>query len=187
MEFTSLTGHFIIAMPSLNNSYFDQSVTYICEHDVNGAFGLVINHETNITFDDIISEINVTPDQPTEQQHIIYVGGPVQQDRGFILHKNDHNQWASSMRVTNDISLTTSGDILKAIANDVGPQDNIIALGYAGWGPGQLEREFLQNAWLNCVADERIIFDTPVDQRFQAAANIIGVDMNTISNDSGHA
>lgn len=186
MEPTFLTGHFIIAMPSLNNSYFDQSVTYICEHDTNGAFGLVINHETNITFDDIISELDFTPGQPTKQQ-TIYVGGPVQQDRGFILHKNDHNQWASSMRVTNDISLTTSADILKAIANDVGPKSKIIALGYAGWGPGQLEREFLQNAWLNCVADDRIIFKTPIDQRFQAAADIIGVDMSTISNDSGHA
>ena len=174
-------------MPSLNESYFDQSVTFICEHDKNGAFGLVINHETNITFDEIISEINITPDTPTTTHHNILVGGPVQQDRGFILHKNDQHKWASTMEVTDNISLTTSGDILKSIANDQGPKENIIALGYAGWGPGQLEHEFIQNAWLNCPADEQIIFKTPINQRFQAAADIIGVDMNTISNDSGHA
>ena len=187
MESTSLTGHFIIAMPSLNESYFDQSVTFICEHDENGAFGIVINHQTSITFEEIISEINITPDLPTTHHHNIFVGGPVQQDRGFILHKADQNKWASTMKVTDNISLTTSGDILKAIANDRGPKENIITLGYAGWGPGQLEREFLQNAWLNCPADEKIIFNTPIEQRFQAAANIIGVDMSTISNDSGHA
>lgn len=189
MEIASLTGHFIIAMPSLMESYFDQSVTYICEHDENGAFGIVINHETDITFDEVISDINIPASDSTNKpkpHQKLFIGGPVQQDRGFILHKSG-DKWKSTLKVDDHISLTTSRDILEAIAKNKGPKDNIIALGYAGWGPGQLEQEFVDNAWLSCPADEQIIFNTPVKQRFQAAADIIGVNMSTISNDSGHA
>ena len=173
-------------MPSLSDSYFDQSVTYICEHDENGAFGIIINHETDITLDEIISDIKIpSPDSPEHNQKL-FIGGPVQQDRGFILHEAG-GKWQSTLKVNEHISLTTSRDILEAIAKNEGPKDNIIALGYAGWAPEQLEQEFLDNAWLSCPANEQIIFNTPVNKRFQSAADIIGVDMSTISNESGHA
>lgn len=186
MENASLTGHFIIAMPSLIESYFDQSVTYICEHDENGAFGIVINHETDITLDEFTSDFNIDSINTLIHNQKLFIGGPVQQDRGFILHRSG-NEWESTLKVDDQISLTTSRDIIEAIAKNKGPKDNIIALGYAGWAPGQLEQEFLDNAWLSCPANEKIIFNTPVNQRFQAAADIIGVDMSTISNESGHA
>ena len=186
METASLTGHFIIAMPSLTDSYFDQSVTYICEHDENGAFGIVINHETDITLDDILTDIDLSPENSSNHNQTLFIGGPVQQDRGFILHKTS-GEWKSTLKVDDKISLTTSRDILEAIAKNKGPKDNLVVLGYAGWAPGQLEQEFLDNAWLSCPADENIIFKTPVKNRFQSAADIIGVDMSTISNDTGHA
>ena len=186
METASLTGHFIIAMPSLTDSYFDQSVTYICEHDENGAFGIVINHQTDITLDEIISDIDLSSSDALNHDQKLFIGGPVQQDRGFILHKSG-NAWKSTLKINDHISLTTSRDILESIAHDEGPEANIIALGYAGWAPGQLEQEFMDNAWLSCPAKEQIIFNTPVKQRFQAAADIIGVNMSTISNESGHA
>jgi len=186
METASLTGHFIIAMPSLTESYFDQSVTYICEHDDNGAFGIVINHATDITLDEVIPDIDLSSSKSSNHDQKLFIGGPVQQDCGFILHKSG-KEWKSTLRVDDHISLTTSRDILESIAKNEGPEDNIVALGYAGWGPGQLEQEFLDNAWLSCPANEKIIFHTPVKQRFQAAADIIGVNMNTISNQSGHA
>lgn len=186
MDTTSLAGHFIIAMPSLMNSYFDQSVTYMCEHDKNGAFGIVINHVTDITLQDVISEINNTQKTSAACSQNLFVGGPVQQDRGFILHKSD-GVWASTLKVNDEVSLTTSRDILESIAADKGPEDYVIALGYAGWAPGQLEQEFLDNSWLSCSANNEIIFHTPVEQRFQAAADIIGVDMDTISSETGHA
>lgn len=186
MESTSLAGQFIIAMPSLMNSYFDQTVTFICEHDKNGAFGIVINQETDIPLQEVISEINISASNELMHQKKLFIGGPVQQDRGFILHKPD-NKWKSTLVVNENISLTTSRDILEAIAKDKGPEDNIIALGYAGWGPGQLEQEFLDNSWLNCPADEQIIFKTPVSERWRAAADSIGVDITTISNETGHA
>jgi len=186
MEQTYLTGHFIIAMPSLMDPYFDQTVTFICEHDENGAFGIVINRETDITLQEVLSEIDISSSDETANQKKLFIGGPVQQDRGFILHKPE-KEWKSTLAVNDDISLTTSRDILEAIANGAGPKDNIIALGYAGWGPGQLEREFLENSWLSCPAEDQIIFNTPIEKRWQAAADIIGIDLNTISSDTGHA
>lgn len=186
MEQTSLAGHFIIAMPSLADSYFDQTVTFICEHDENGAFGIVINRETDISLQEVLSEINISSSNEINDQKKLFIGGPVQQDRGFILHKPD-KKWKSTLIVNDGLSLTTSRDILEAIANGEGPKDNIIALGYAGWGPGQLDREFLENSWLSCPANDQIIFDTPIDKRWHAAADIIGIDISTISSDAGHA
>lgn len=186
METASLAGHFIIAMPTLMKSYFDQSVTYMCEHDENGAFGIVINHETDITLNTFLSDINLPGENSLQPDQKLFIGGPVQQDSGFILHSSD-NEWKSTLKINNQMSLSTSRDILEAIATDKGPKDHLIALGYAGWAPGQLEQEFLDNAWLSCVANEAIIFNTPVKQRFQAAADIIGVDMSTISGQSGRA
>jgi len=186
VETTNLTDNFIIAMPGLNDVNFDHTVTYICEHDENGTFGIVINAKTDITFHEVIAQMNIDiePDEKREQN--IFSCGPVQQDRGFILHRPSGN-WNSSLHVNDRVALTTSRDILEAIAQNKGPDDALIALGYAGWGPGQLESEMAANTWLSCPAEEQIIFDTPVEKRWQAAANILGVDLQLLSSDSGHA
>ncbi|MGD2055078.1 MAG: YqgE/AlgH family protein [Gammaproteobacteria bacterium] len=186
MTGSQLTNHFLIAMPGLMDDNFNQAVTYICEHDENGTFGIVINRESDITLDDVMQQMQIP--YPTEQQDNtrVLTGGPVQSNRGFILHRPAGN-WDSSLIVTDTIALTTSRDILEAIAENRGPDDNIIALGYAGWGPGQLEQEMAANTWLSCPAEQQIIFETPVEKRWQAAADLIGVDLQLLSNDTGHA
>jgi putative transcriptional regulator len=186
MTDSRLTNHFLIAMPGLMDDNFNQAVTYICEHDENGTFGIVINRESDITLNDVMQQMQIPC--PLELQHPILVltGGPVQSNRGFILHRPTGN-WDSSLIVTDSVALTTSRDILEAIAEDRGPDDNIIALGYAGWGPGQLEQEMAANTWLSCPAEQQIIFETPVEKRWQAAADLIGVDLQLLSNEAGHA
>lgn len=183
---TDLTGHFIIAMPGLLDENFNHTVTYICEHDENGTFGIVINRETDITLDEVINQMQIKTQPNQFQDQNVYLGGPVQQGRGFILHRPTGN-WNSSLQVSDHVALTTSRDILEAIAHNNGPKETIIALGYAGWGPGQLETEMAANTWLNCPAEEQIIFNTPVQDRWQAAADLLGVDLQLLSNDAGHA
>lgn len=185
MQATNLTNHFIIAMPDLNDLNFDRSVTYICEHDENGSFGIVINKETDIRVDDIIKQMNIPVSGSRGDRHV-YLGGPVQPGQGFILH-SPAGDWSASIKVNDRIALTSSRDILEAIARDEGPEQNIVALGYAGWGPGQLEAELAANSWLSCPAEEQIIFHTPSTERWQAAAALLGVDLNLISHDAGHA
>lgn len=182
----SLNGHFLIAMPSLADGHFNQSVTYICEHDANGCFGIVINNQTDITLQRIIKEMNLTGHSPLTKEKFIHLGGPVETERGFVLH-SPIGEWKSSLLINDTLALTTSKDIMQALANDEGPEQVIIALGYAGWAAGQLEQEMAANSWLSCPADQQIIFDTPANKLWQAAANIIGVDMQLLSQDSGHA
>ena len=182
----NLTGHFLIAMPSLNDSFFNQAVTYICEHDEAGSFGLIINQQTDINLKQVIKEMKIESDDNYEKDQSIFIGGPVDQGRGFILHRPTGN-WSSSLIINNNVALTTSKDILQAIANNEGPEDCLVALGYAGWAAGQLEQEMADNTWLSCPADEQIIFNTPVAERWKAAAKLIGVDLSLMSNDAGHA
>ena len=186
MEKTNLTNHFIIAMPDLNDINFDRSVTYICEHDDNGSFGLIINKETDLSIADVIEQMEIPVSYDNSIVEHVFIGGPVHPGRGFILHDPVGN-WSSSLQVNKNIALTTSKDILEAIASDTGPEQRMLALGYAGWGPGQLEQELAANAWLSCPADEQILFHTPSEQRWQAAADILGVDINLLSHDAGHA
>lgn len=186
MKTTDLTGHFIIAMPGLMDENFNHTVTYICEHDENGTFGIVINRETDITLEEVIEQMSIKSQENSEHKQSVFLGGPVQQGRGFILH-NPTGNWDSSLKVNDRIALTTSRDIIEAIAHDEGPETSIIALGYAGWGPGQLEHEIADNAWLNCPAEEQIIFKTPSDQRWEAAAQLIGIDLTLLTQDPGHA
>ncbi len=186
MSETRLTDHFIIAMPGLMDENFNRAVTYICEHDENGTFGIIINRESDISLDDIMQQMNIPYDADKSAHAAVLTGGPVQANRGFILHRPPGN-WDSSLIINDSVALTTSRDILEAIADDTGPQDNIIALGYAGWGPGQLEQEMAANTWLSCPAEEQIIFDTPIKDRWQAAADLIGVDLKLMSSDTGHA
>ncbi len=182
----NLTGHFLIAMPSLNDGFFNQAVTYICEHDENGSFGIIINQQTGITLKQIAKEMAIETENNYNDKQLVFIGGPVDQGRGFILHRPVGN-WQSSLKVNNNIAITTSKDILQAIINNEGPEDNIVALGYAGWAAGQLDNEMASNTWLSCPADEQIIFNTPVEERWKTAAKLIGVDLSLLSSDAGHA
>ena len=186
MKATNLTNNFIIAMPSLVDDNFNHTVTYICEHNENGSFGIVINRITDVTLDEVIHQMDIETTGSMIHEKFIYHGGPVQQERGFILHR-PLGDWSSSLKINDQMALTTSRDIIEAIAHDEGPEESIIALGYAGWSPGQLEQELADNTWLNCPADEQIIFDIPVKKRWQAAADLLGVDLQLLSNDAGHA
>jgi putative transcriptional regulator len=182
----NLTGHFLIAMPSLNDGFFNQAVTYICEHDESGSFGVIINQETDITLKQIVKEMKIETGDDYNKDQTVFIGGPVDQGRGFILHRPTGN-WQSSLKVNDSVALTTSKDILQAIANNEGPEDNIVALGYAGWAAGQLETEIANNTWLSCPADEQIIFNTPTEERWKAAAKLIGIDLSLLSSETGHA
>jgi putative transcriptional regulator len=182
----NLTGHFLIAMPSLNDGFFNQAVTYICEHDENGSFGIIINQQTGINLKQIAKEMAIETGNNYNDKQLVFIGGPVDQGRGFILHRPIGN-WQSSLKVNNNIAITTSKDILQAIINNEGPEDNIVALGYAGWAAGQLDHEMASNTWLSCPADEQVIFNTPVEKRWKAAAKLIGIDLSLLSSDAGHA
>lgn len=182
----NLTGHFLIAMPSLNDGFFNQAVTYICEHDESGSFGVIINQETDITLKQIVKEMKIETGDNYNKDQTVFIGGPVDQGRGFILHRPTGN-WQSSLKVNDSVALTTSKDILQAIANNEGPEDSIVALGYAGWAAGQLETEIANNTWLSCPADEQIIFITPTEERWKAAAKLIGIDLSLLSSETGHA
>lgn len=182
----NLTGHFLIAMPQLDDSFFNHAVTYICEHNETGSFGIIVNQATDITLKEVVMEMKIDSDDNYDGKQTIYIGGPVDQGRGFILHR-PVGEWQSSLKVTDNIALTTSKDILNAIVNNEGPEDSIIALGYAGWAAGQLENEMAANTWLSCPADEQIIFDTPIEERWKAAAKLIGIDLSLLSSEAGHA
>ena len=183
---TNLTNHFLIAMPSLMDGHFSQSVTYICEHDQNGSLGITINRPTETKLAQIFKQLDVESSDLKLNQQTVLLGGPVQTDRGFLLH-SPGGHWDSSLKVTDTISVTTSKDILQSIANNEGPKEVIIALGYSGWAAGQLESELAQNTWLSCPANEQILFHTPIDQRWQKAAQLMGIDLSLLSSDTGHA
>jgi len=183
---TNLTNHFLIAMPSLEDGNFSQSVTYICEHNENGALGITINRPSEISLSEILYQLQIKQMPEETRDQTVLSGGPVQTDRGFILHSPIGN-WDSSLKVTNNVAVTTSQDIMQAIANNEGPEHSLIALGYAGWGPGQLEYEISENSWLNCPATEDILFKTPIEKRWSAAAMLLGIDLQLLSNQTGHA
>ncbi|MDH5485073.1 MAG: YqgE/AlgH family protein [Gammaproteobacteria bacterium] len=181
-----LNNHFLIAMPNLKDGNFSRSVTYICEHDENGAMGITINRPSDIILDEVFQQLGIKTLNPEIGQETVYLGGPVHPDRGFLLH-TPNGSWQSSLRVTDTISVTTSRDILEAIANDESPDQLLITVGYAGWAPGQLEYELAENVWLNCPATEEIIFNTPAEKRWDAAARLLGIDLQLLSVDTGHA
>lgn len=181
-----LTNQFLIAMPNLADSSFARSVTYICEHNSQGAMGIVINQTLDMELGDVLKQLEVSTDDQVIAHRPVFIGGPVLPDRGFILHRPPGN-WESTLHVTSSIAVTTSRDILNAIAHGYGPRDSIFALGYAGWSPGQLEDEMSENAWLSVPADEHVLFDLPSEARWRAAAELIGIDPALISGDTGHA
>jgi len=186
MGTTNLTNHFLIAMPNLADPNFHHTVTFICAHNEDGAMGIVINRPMELALGDILAQMNLTAHSPGVDNMIIHQGGPVQTDRGFVLHRPDTN-WHSSINVSDEIGVTTSRDILEAIAEGRGPEQAFIALGYAGWAAGQLEQEIKENAWLSGPAGSDIIFRTPVEKRWEQAARLLGVDVDRLSSDVGHA
>ncbi|MBI5041967.1 MAG: YqgE/AlgH family protein [Gammaproteobacteria bacterium] len=180
-----LNNHFLIAMPGLADPNFFHTVTYICEHDADGAMGIVINRPLDLHLADILTHMDIQA-TPATAGLPIFQGGPVQPERGFVLH-TPQGSWEATLQVSTDIGLTASQDVLAAIAAGQGPQRFLIALGYAGWGAGQLERELSDNAWLSGPATAEVLFDMPVEKRWAAAAALLGVDLNLMSGDAGHA
>jgi len=182
-----LTNHFLIAMPTLEDDNFTQSVTYICEHSAEGAMGITINRPSDVVLKEVLDQSHIHLAKPSIGKEIIYQGGPVQTDRGFILHDKTEQTWDATLDITDQLQLTSSKDILEAIANDQGPKEHLITLGYAGWGQGQLEQEMANNIWLSCPASSDIIFNTPIDKRWESAASLLGINLQLLSNDAGHA
>jgi putative transcriptional regulator len=186
-QITSLQNHFLVAMPALDDEYFGRSVTYILEHNNEGAMGIVINQPSAMTFRELISQSdeNATIDDDKSDK-IVVCGGPVHQDRGFVIHSTQAG-WSSSAKVTQNIMVTTSKDILSVLGSSQSPERSMIALGYAGWGAGQLEQEIQANAWLTIEADEEILFNTPIHKKWQASVNKLGVDVWQLTQQSGSA
>lgn len=181
-----LRSQFLVAMPAMGDPNFSQSVTLICEHNDDGALGLVINRPLQLTLGEMLAHMKIQPADTAMAEQPVLMGGPVQTERGFVLHGPPGN-WDATMQVEEDLYITSSRDILEAMAGGRGPEKSMVALGYAGWGAGQLEAELKENAWLNTPADLGILFDTPIGERWSKAANLIGVDLNTLSGDAGHA
>lgn len=186
MENVNLTGHFLIAMPAMTDPYFARSVTYICEHNEQGAMGVVINRPIEMRLDDLFDQIHLELIDKALGQTPVHFGGPVQIERGFVLHQ-PIGHWQSTIAVDTDTALTTSKDILEASAQGAGPQKMLVTLGYAGWSAGQLEEELAQNAWLTVPADDTVIFDIPSEQKFDAAIRLLGIDLASLAEEAGHA
>jgi putative transcriptional regulator len=181
-----LTHKFLIAMPAMMDPNFAGSVVYICEHTDKGALGLVINRPTELTLESLFDKIDLKLEIAPWKDAPVYFGGPVQTERGFVLHV-PAGEYSSSLPVAEDIALTTSKDILEAVAEGSGPVKMLVTLGYSGWGAGQLESEVLANAWLTVDAQPSIIFDTPAESRQAAALRLLGIDAGQLSAQAGHA
>lgn len=182
----SLKNQLLIAMPALQDPNFARTVTYICEHGEHGAMGIVLNRPTDLCLSDILQHMEIEGDLGDAGKQLVYLGGPVEEERGFVLHTGTE-PWDSTLAVDQEISITTSRDILQAMARGDGPRMSLVALGYAGWGAGQLERELRENAWLSGPADQTILFELPPEQRWEGAARLLGVDVNLLSSEAGHA
>jgi putative transcriptional regulator len=183
----SLANHFLIAVPAMSDPNFSRGVTLLCQHNDDGAMGLIVNRLSSYTLGDILGQMDIPTDDAALAATPVLAGGPVQQERGFVLHTPDREDWDSSFRVSDHLCLTTSRDILVAMAAGKGPKRAVVALGYAGWGAGQLESELQEDAWLAVQADPGIVFDTELEQRWTAAARLIGLDLTLLTPYSGHA
>ena len=182
----NLTHHFLIAMPAMADPYFSRTLTFICEHNDQGALGLVVNRPIDMTLAALFERLNLELKSRQMRDVPVYFGGPVQTDRGFVLHM-PVGEWSSTLQVRSRIGLTTSRDILEAVSHGNGPDRLLVTLGYSGWAAGQLEHEILQNAWLTVEAQDGIIFDLPAEERLPAAMELLGVSYATLSDEAGHA
>jgi putative transcriptional regulator len=181
-----LTGQFLIAMPAMGDPNFEHTVTFVCEHNEEGALGLVINRPTEMTIGEILEQMQLEAADEALAAHPVLQGGPVQIDRGFVIHDSEAS-FASTLRVSDEIRVTTSRDILESMAKGTGPQRAQVALGYAGWGAGQLDDEMAANAWLTVPARPDIIFEMPYERRWESAARLLGIDIRAIGPEAGHA
>lgn len=197
----SLRNQFLIATPNLDAGIFKSSVAYICEHNEEGAMGIIINRPSTMCVDDILADVfsdeqqdATGSDEPTadsvehENKSLVLVGGPVGLERGFVLHESpEESPWRSSLQVTSDIALTGSRDILQAMKEGKGPDNYLVVLGYAGWSPGQLEQELAENAWISVPASSEILFATPFHERAKAACASLGIDLAALATTAGNA
>lgn len=192
---SSLEGRFLVAMPSLKGPYFERSVVYLCSHSEDGAMGLVVNQvSTQITFPDLLRQVDILDDDedminlpmPARSMHVLD-GGPVDQGRGFVLHSADYKLASSTLDVSDDICLTATVEILRALAEGRGPRSALLTLGYAGWSPGQLEDEMQSNSWLTCDADSSLLFECAPEDRYDRSLALMGVDLSMLSSEAGHA
>ena len=181
-----LKHQFLIAMPAMADPNFSGSVVYICDHNDRGALGLVINRPTDLVLSALFDRIDLKLEIAPLKDAPVFFGGPVQTERGFVLHVPS-GEYSSTLPVTTEISLTTSKDVLEAVAGGSGPDKMLVTLGYAGWGAGQLEGEIAANAWLTVDAAPDVIFDTPADERYGAALKLLGIDSGQLSGQAGHA
>nr|WP_298155444.1 YqgE/AlgH family protein [uncultured Pseudoxanthomonas sp.] len=183
---TPLANQLLIASPALADPNFSRSVTLICQHDDDGAMGVVVNRASEYTLGEVLRQMNLASRDPRLEEQVVLAGGPVHPERGFVLHDSAH-AWESTLEVADGLFLTTSRDILEAMAAGEGPAHAVVALGCAGWGAGQLEYELGENSWLTAPADAELLFAVPLEQRWQAAGQRIGVDMTRLTDYSGHA
>ncbi|TLP45649.1 YqgE/AlgH family protein [Cohaesibacter sp. CAU 1516] len=192
---TSLEGKFLVAMPTLKGPFFERSVVYLCSHSDDGAMGLVVNQiSTQITFPDLLRQVDILSDDdqsinlpaPARNMQVLN-GGPVDQGRGFVLHSADFKLESSTLDVSDDICLTATIEILRALAEGKGPQSALLTLGYAGWSPGQLEEELQSNSWLTCSADQSLLFECEAEDRYQRSLDLMGIDLTMLSSEAGHA
>jgi len=181
-----LSHQFLLSMPTLEDPNFQRTLTFVCEHSDNGAMGLVVNRPMALTVGEVMQHLEIETVTPEIARMPVLYGGPVDTERGFILHEPGH-EWDSTMVLSDDVALTTSRDVLEAMARGEGPGRVLVTLGYSGWGPGQLEDEITQNAWLTCPAGADILFALPPEERLPAAAARLGIDLDLISSDTGHA
>lgn len=181
-----LKHHFLMAMPHMEDPRFAQALIFLCEHNADGAMGLIINKPSDLSLGNVLEQVTPDASLPTElSAGVVYNGGPVQSERGFVLHRGPR-RWDSSLEL-GALQLTTSRDILVDISQGNGPADMLFALGYAGWDAGQLEQELLDNIWLSCPMDYDILFKLPAEQRLTAAARSLGVDLSLMTSQAGHA
>jgi len=191
----NLTNHFLIAMPGLQDPLFGHSVVYVCEHSPRGALGLVINKPCDINLKGLFDKVDLPLSRPDLQAAPVFFGGPVQTERGFVLHEatfNDAAQpeqpvYSSTMVISGGLEMTTSRDVLEAISTGSGPRKMLISLGYSAWGEGQLESELSENSWLTVEADAKLIFETPVPERYTQALKLLGLEPWMLNPDAGHA
>jgi putative transcriptional regulator len=191
----NLTNHFLIAMPGLEDAIFSKSVVYVCEHSSRGALGLVINKPADIKMAALFDKVDLPLKRPDLTETPVFQGGPVQTERGFVLHepifaakdKPEESLYASTMTIPGGLEMTTSKDVLEALSTGAGPRKVLVSLGYSAWGEGQLETELGENSWLTVDADQAVIFDTPVEQRYDKALALLGLQAWMISTQAGHA
>ena len=182
----NLTHHFLIAMPAMADPNFANTLTFVCEHNKDGALGIVVNKPTDMMLSTLFEQIDVPLANAEVGKTPVHFGGPVQIDRGFVLHRPLGN-WQSTLAISENLGLTTSKDVLEAVGRGEGPKDMFISLGYAGWSAGQLEQELAQNAWLTVAADADVLFELPPEGRLPAAMRLLGIDFSRLSDDVGHA